>query len=283
MTESERPLHADFHTHSTASDGALTPAELINESVQRGLSIVALTDHDTTAGLQAALEAGIQTGVTVIPGIELSAETSSGELHILGYGIDHENSLLQTRLRDLRTSRLERSEQILKRLIGLGISLDPDVIQRSGNDESTGRPHIARALVNAGVVETVSQAFEEYLAVGRPAFVGKTLIPPGDAIALIQEAGGIAVMAHPFSVPDLASILPDLVEYGLSGLECYYGEYDEDQRQQLARIARENGLLPTGGSDYHGPGFRDGRDLGSVELPEAVVTGLLSSIGLNRA
>jgi len=280
MTESDRSLHADFHTHSTASDGTLTPAELINESALRGLSVVALTDHDTTAGVLAATVAGTELGVSVVPGIELSAETPIGELHILGYGIDHENSMLQTRLGELRRSRFERSGQILERLSHLGISLDPGVIKRSEHNESTGRPHIARALVDAGVVETVTQAFEEYLAAGRPAFVAKALLPPAEAISLIRDAGGIAVMAHPLSVPDLPSFLTDLVDYGLSGLECYYGEYDEDQRRQLASIAREYGLLPTGGSDYHGPGFREGRDLGSVELPYDVVTGLLSAIGI---
>lgn len=279
MIESDRPLNADFHTHSTASDGTLTPAELIHESAQRGLSFVALTDHDTTAGVEAAKTAGLRFGVKVIPGIEFSAETERGELHILGLGIDPANARLQTRISELRRSRLQRSEQMLERLADLGVSLNRSVIERANADDSTGRPHIARALVEAGVVETVGEAFERYLATGRPAFVGKALIPPTEAIVLILEAGGIAAMAHPFSVPDLPSILPCLISNGLTGLECYYGEYDDVQRQQLVLMAQEYDLLPTGGSDYHGPDFREGRELGSVTMPEAVVVVLLSRLG----
>jgi 3',5'-nucleoside bisphosphate phosphatase len=281
MPVTVRPRRADFHTHSTASDGTLTPAELVRESALRGLSIVAVTDHDTTAGVTSATQEGKRLGVTVIPGIEFSSETERGELHILGYGIDTDNERLQARIADLRLSRLKRSGQILERLAGLGISLNREVIQRPGNDHSTGRPHIARALVAAGVVRTVSEAFDLYLSEGRPAFVSKALIPPAEAIDLIRQAGGIAVLAHPFSVPDLSAILPVLVENGLAGLECYYGEYDENQRRGLADLAQVNGLLPTGGSDYHGPGFREGRQLGSVEMPEDVIDGVLTAIGMS--
>jgi 3',5'-nucleoside bisphosphate phosphatase len=279
MTESDRTLHADFHTHSTASDGTLTPVELIHESARRGLLFVAVTDHDTTAGLETAIAAGVQHGVAVIPGIEFSAESKRGELHILGYGIDPDNERLQSRISELRQSRLRRSEKILERLHDLGIPLNPDVIRRTGANDSTGRPHIARALVEIGVAVTVDDAFERYLAAGKPAFVGKELISPAEAIDLINEAGGIAVMAHPFSVPDLADTLPRLIGHGLAGLECYYGEYDDHQRHQLALMARQYQLLPTGGSDYHGPGFREGRDLGSVTLPEAAIVGMISRIG----
>lgn len=269
---------ADFHTHSTASDGTLAPAELVAESARRGLTHIALTDHDTTSGVVEALDAGRRAGVTVIPGVELSAAVQRGELHILGYGIDPEHRELQSTLEELRQTRQQRADRILERLREIGVDLPADALERAGATESIGRPHIARALIEAGVVASISEGFDQYLGWGRPAFVPKPLLPPADAIDLIRSAGGIAVMAHPYSAREFQRIIPELVAVGLGGIESYYGEYDDVQRSTLATLARERGLLATGGSDYHGPGVREGRELGSVTLPDEAIAALLEAV-----
>lgn len=279
MNRAVRPLEADFHTHSTASDGTLAPAELIEESARRGLRVVALTDHDTTQGVQDAVQAGKRVGVRVIAGIEFSVSVQRGELHLLGYGIDPDYLALATRLADLRDTRRERAVKIAQRLADIGIQLPDDLLDGMAESESIGRPHIARELIRMGVVDSVSEGFERYLARGRPGFVSRELIQPEDAIRLVREAGGVAVMAHPLSVPAYRELVPALVDAGLSGIECYYGRYDVDRREELASFARELGLLATGGSDFHGPGVREGRELGAVEIPPEAVEALLIAVG----
>jgi 3',5'-nucleoside bisphosphate phosphatase len=279
VDEVERPLRADFHTHSTASDGTIAPDELVHEAARRGLTHLALTDHDTVRGVHDAVRAGLNMDVHVIPGIELSVEIDRGELHILGYGIDPDNQKLLSTLTELRETRSTRAERILKRLADLGIELDPELLVREHPEDAIGRPHIARGLVEKGVVDSVSDAFDRFLGPGKPAFVSRSLISPRGSIDVIREAGGIAVMAHPHSVPQLDKILPVLVELGLSGLECYYGGYNRSEQEALAVQADTFGLIPTGGSDYHGPGPREQRELGSVDIPRSVIYGFLAAVG----
>lgn len=215
----------------------------------------------------------------MIAGIELSAAIRRGELHILGYGIDPNSAVLQSRLAQMRLERRERAESMVESLAALGIRLPKDLLSGVADDESIGRPHIARALMDAGVVESVSDGFERYLGYGRPAYVPKPMISSTAAIALIRDAGGVAVMAHPYSAPEFHELLPGFVDAGLSGIECYYGEYSDERRSALAAIAREYGLLATGGSDFHGHGYRAGRELGNVDLPQDAIDGLLAAIG----
>lgn len=278
MVEEQNALGADFHTHSTASDGTLAPGELIEESVRRGLSHVALTDHDTVAGVAEAVTAGQRLSVAVIPGVELSAHVRRGELHILGYGIDPAHPKLLEQLERLRDARTSRAATIVERLAEHGIQIEPDELEQREPGESVGRPHIARALVSAGHAKSVQEAFDVYLTPGQPAYVPSALLEPQDAIRLIRESGGLAVMAHPFSVPDPDVLAPKLVEFGLAGLECFYGEYTPAQRAALAELAERHGLLKTGGSDYHGPAFREGRELGSVRLPVDVIEAFLDAV-----
>lgn len=279
MKQGDRTQRADFHTHSTASDGLLAPAVLVQESAQRGLNVVALTDHDTTRGIADAVAAGNQHGVRVLPGIELSAAIRRGELHILGYGIDPNSIELQSQLARMRQERRERAESMVESLAALGIPLPGDVLSGVAEDESIGRPHIARALMDAGVVESVSGGFDRYLGYGRPAYVPKPMISASTAIALIRDAGGVAVMAHPYSAPEFRELLPGFVDAGLAGIECYYGEYSDERRSALAAIAREYRLLATGGSDFHGHGYREGRELGNVDLPQDAIDALLVALG----
>jgi 3',5'-nucleoside bisphosphate phosphatase len=270
---------ADFHTHSTASDGTLAPADLVHQASRRGLSIIALTDHDTTGGLDEAITAGEALGVRVIPGIELSTDVTAGEVHMLGYGIDQRNSTLQDTLAHFRQSRVERAERIIARLRDLGVNLPEGSVQPSSGDASIGRPHIARAMIEAGYVRSVTEAFDRYLGNDKPAYIASERKPtPTEAIQLIIAAGGLPVHAHPFTSETFPDSLPELVTAGLVGIEAYYAEYSEAQRETLAQIAAAHGLLATGGSDYHGEQFKQRRVLGSVDLPVTTVQRLLQRL-----
>jgi predicted metal-dependent phosphoesterase TrpH len=257
--------NADLHTHTVASDGLLSPASLAELAGERGISIFAVTDHDTTGGLAEARAAAASQGIRFINGVEFSARARQGETHILGYGFDPHNPSLNEELLVLRESRRERGWLMLERLRDLGI--DIDVIFSRGDQQSPGRPHIARALVQRGYAESVTDAFERYLEAGRPAFVPRRTVTAERAIELIRGARGVAVLAHPLSVDSLLERLPQLVAGGLQGLEAHYGEYDVDQRASLVSLARGHGLVVTGGSDFHGDGRTEGRAFGSVNWP----------------
>jgi predicted metal-dependent phosphoesterase TrpH len=269
---------ADLHTHSNASDGQLAPADLLQQAARRGLSILALTDHDTTLGLPEAAAAARTLGIRFIPGIELSTDVERGEIHILGYGVDPHNGTLQGTLARLRESRETRIERMLDRLKQQGIALPRDQIHASAAGASVGRPHIARAMIAAGYVSSVSEAFARYLDKGKPAYIAAERLTPVEAVRLIHETGGLPVHAHPLSSPDFPGSLPALIDAGLVGLESFYGEYSASQRKQIARVAAQHGLLPTGGSDFHGMGFKEGRDLGGVTLPEEVIDRFLARL-----
>lgn len=270
---------ADLHTHSTASDGALAPAALVQRAARLGLSVLALTDHDTTAGVDEAASTAAAADILFVPGIELSTEAPVGDLHILGYGIDPSASVLRNHLAELREQRIRRIDRMLARLRELGIDIPTSTVRPGGDDASVGRPHIARALVAAGYVSSVHEAFDRYLGDGRPAFIAIEHMPAEDAIELIRLAGGLPVMAHPLSLPNFTQRLPALVAAGLRGLECYYGRYDQSQREALVRTADAAGLIATGGTDFHGDDYAEDRDLGSVEIPQARVEQLLRAIG----
>lgn len=276
-------LSADLHTHSTASDGEYAPAALVEMAARQGLSVLALTDHDTTAGLEEAIGAGGAAGIMVIGGIELSTDVPSGELHILGYGIDPSYPPLVASLARFRAASVDRLETMLTRLADLGIALDPATIVPRRGDHAVGRPHIARALVAAGYAASVADAFERYLGEGRPAYVRKERPPPAAAVELIRQAGGLPVLAHPLGVRELDAWLPALIERGLAGLECFYGAYALDRRLELAALADRLRLLATGGSDFHGESIDAQRKLGSVEIPVERVERFLDAYMHRRA
>ena len=278
MSVREASSRADLHTHSTASDGADAPAELVRKAVQRGLAVFALTDHDTTAGLAEADAAGDAEGLRVVHGIELSTDVPRGELHLLGYGIDLDNDELQQTLAALREQSARRLLRILERLRELGIDLPDSVVERDDETRSVGRPHVARALVAAGHAASVQDAFDRYLGNGRPAYVRKARLAPVDAVRLVRRAGGLAALAHPFSLPAFRDHVPQLVSVGLAGLEVFYGEYDDARRRELAALAALNALLMTGGSDYHGENFKVGRELGAADIPPAVLARFLDAL-----
>jgi hypothetical protein len=269
---------ADLHAHSTASDGLLPPAALVELASRRGISLLALTDHDTTAGLAEANVSAAALGLRVIQSIELTTTVEPGELHILGYAVDPASDELQATLARLRAARTARAARMLAQLREVGIDLPEETITPGAPDEAIGRPHIARAMIARGVVATVDEAFQRYLGRGRPAYIPRDALDPTAAIQLIRRAGGLATLAHPFSWPAFPDGLTELINAGLGGLEVYYGEYAAECHAELATIAAAQRLVATGGSDYHGPNYKEGRELGAVDIPAVTVERFLTAI-----
>jgi 3',5'-nucleoside bisphosphate phosphatase len=266
---SDSILRVDLHTHSNASDGELTPVELVRLALERGLTTIALTDHDSVENVGAAIDAARGTALQVIPGVELSADVPKGEVHVLGYFVDWHDPEFLAMLVKFRDGRYGRAEKMAKKLGALGAPISFDRVKEIAGDAAIGRPHLARALVEAGYAGTVTEAFTKYISRDGPAYVERFRLTPEDAVALILSAGGVPVLAHPREMTDW--IYP-LVKAGLLGLEVYYGLYDDMTRAELARLARQYGLIATGGSDFHGlnkMGHRDG--LGQNDVPPAVV------------
>ncbi|MEO8288833.1 MAG: PHP domain-containing protein [Chloroflexota bacterium] len=257
----------DLHTHTTASDGKLTPSELVAKAADVGIGTLAITDHDTVAGLAEAQEAAKLAGITIVPGVELGADFDSYEVHMLGYFFDPTDPALLGTLAELRDGRLLRARRILDKLQGLGMSIPWERVNEIASGGVVGRPHIAQALVEAGYGTGVDEVFGLYLGHGKPAYVERTQLTPQGCIELVHSAGGVASLAHPTWLKRPEALLPTLVEAGLDGIETYYGSYDLETVNWLARLAAQYNLVPTGGTDYHGfPGLAHA-DLGSRSLP----------------
>jgi len=271
----DQPTHLahntiDLHTHSTASDGLYPPEELVRLAHDAGLTTIALVDHDTTGGLDAASAAGERLGVTVIPGIEVNTDlpNKQGEAHVLGYYLEYERPAFQAVLRTLREARARRGERMVERLRAQGLNITWERV-RALAQGAVGRPHVARALIEQGYASDVSDAFARYLAPGKPAYIPRYKLAPADAVRLIKSARGVPVLAHPAGITELRGrVLPELVMAGLQGLECYYGQYDTETVAGLLRLADGYGLIPTGGSDYHGPNMHP-TPLGGRYVPES--------------
>lgn len=255
----------DLHIHTTASDGLLAPSEVVRLALEHGLVAIAITDHDTTAGVAEAQTAALSTGLEVVPGVELSSEGEWGDFHILGLYVDLQNSLLQERLAQLRAGRTARAKEMLGRLAALGMPLEWEQIVALAGDAAIGRLHIARALVQQGYVADIGEAFQRYLGWGGPAYVPRVPLPPGEAIRLIREADGVAILAHP-AASGVTSYIPMLVSLGLQGVEVYYPEHSPADEKALLALARRHRLLVTGGSDFHGM-ERAGASLGNSGIP----------------
>jgi len=273
----------DLHVHSSASDGVFTPTEVVHLALRQGMSVIALTDHDTTDGIGEARRAAAGSSLEVIPGLEINTEGPDGDIHILGYYINPDHEPLQEQLRVLREARLVRARKMIERLADLGMPLEWErVLAIAGEDPAVGRPHIARALVEAGYVATAQEAFDRYIGNDGPAYVPRLRMRPEEAIVAIHQAGGVAVLAHPDHHPILER-LPDLVKAGLDGLEVYYPEHTPEDVARLGALATRYGLLMTGGSDFHGPGLGKNAPMGSVLLPAGVVSRLTARWQAQRA
>lgn len=249
----------DLHAHTTASDGSLTPTELVRQARQIGLIALAVTDHDTIHGLGEAMDAAAESDLDLVPGVELSVEDDAGRFHLLGYLFDPNHDELQATLAEIRKSREARNAQMADKMARLGLPVTMDDVRAvAGEDaEVIARPHFAQALVQKGVVKTVQEAFDTYLANGKPLYMPKQILTAADAIALIHRAGGLAVMAHPGLVPLSEVALRNRIaaltkDSGLDGIEAYYSQHTAAQTERFLALASEIGLAATGGSDFHG-------------------------------
>lgn len=273
----------DLHTHSTGSDGTLRPAELAALAAAEGLSAVALTDHDTLDGIPEFLAAAREHRLRAVAGVEISVEFSSGTMHLLGYDFRCDDPHLAELLRQMREGRAARNAQILDRLAERGMPLSADEVAAFAGGEVVGRPHIAQAMVARGYVKDQAEAFERWLAKGRPAYVQRYRPGAAEAIATITGAGGVAVLAHPVSLQigetALIALLRQLRELGLRGLEAHHPEHPPALRQRYMELARDLGLVATGGSDFHGaikPAIRLGRGFGDLRVPAEALDRLLN-------
>ena len=275
----------DLHIHSTFSDGTDTPEQLAAAGAQAGLGAMALTDHDNVHGAAAFLQACRIHRITGLTGVEISAEVPSGTLHILGYGIDPTHAELLKKLDCVLDGREWRNEQILKRLNELGLTLTWDEVAACAGEDVVGRPHFARAMQQRGYIANTQEAFDKYLAKGQPAYVDRFRLLPADGIRLIRAAGGLPVMAHPFTwIADSAAFVPALKELtaqGLGGIEAYYPEHDHEQTITYLRLAKKLNLVVTGGTDYHGsakPNVFLGKAGGQFVVPDELLAPLLAAL-----
>ena len=242
----------DLHLHTTASDGRLSPTELVNLLGERGLRIAAITDHDSTEGLTEAYEAKARfPHLSLIPGIELSTEAGDSEIHVLGYFLNWQDQEFQRVLSGFRKGRVGRGQAMVERLGELGLPVEWERVLHFAGDGAVGRPHIALAMVERGYVPGVREAFDLYLGRDGPAYVDRQKLSPEDAIGIIRGVGGAAVLAHPSYVNNLETHLRQMKQAGLAGMEVYYGNYSPKMVSQLRATARSFDLLPCGGSDYH--------------------------------
>lgn len=270
-------LLCDFHTHSTVSDGTLTPAELVLQAHQSGVDVLALTDHDDVAGIPEALARAQELGMELLPGVELSVSEAGGKLqmHVLGLGIDPSAPLLIERIAEFRRARLERGARIVERLNQLGMPIRFERVREIAKHGSLGRPHIARALVEAGVCSSEDDAFARFLRWGRRAYVPHAGLDARGAISLIHAVGGIACLAHPprslgvDAMGGLEAFVGRLARLELDALEVYHPSHKPQEHKRLRRLARKHALTVTGGSDFHGderPEVALGRGRGDLAL-----------------
>ena len=258
-------MFADLHLHTTFSDGTYSPEELVGHAQRQGLDALALTDHDTVEGCARTAVACKQAGIEFIPGTELTAEVDDRELHLLGYFIDTAHPPLLVAMAKFQAVRQNRIREIVARINELGIPLDAGAVFALANCRSPGRPHVGRALVQGGFCANMDEAFERFLKKNRPAWVPKFKISASNAIALIHQASGLAVMAHP-GLNNSDEIIPELVAAGLDGIECFHTKHTPAISKRYVQLARQHHLLVTGGSDCHG--MNKGKPLiGTVKLP----------------
>ena len=279
-------IRCDLHSHTTASDGDLTPTQLVAHAKELGLAALGVTDHDTLAGIPEALEAAEKLGIELAPGVEVSADFSPGTMHIVGYYVDLDNAPLQEALKNLQGGRDVRNAYILEKLNSLGLEITIEEVMEIAGEESVGRPHIAQVLLNKGYCETRQEVFDKYLAKGAAAYFDRIRYSPKKSIELITEAGGVAVLAHPVQLKlddeKLDEMVGELVEYGLRGIEVLYWSHTAAQTSYYKMLTEKYSLIQTGGSDFHGPNRTEtklGVGAGNLEIPIAFYENLKKEAG----
>ena len=270
----------DLHTHSTVSDGSDAPHRIPELAADAGCAAVALTDHDRLDGVDEARRRAEELGLNLVAGCELSclAPAAAGSMHVLVYFVEPTEGPLQDKLAELQDVRDVRNRALARRLENLGLPVNYEEMQEEAGGSGAGRPHAAAVLVRKGVVGSVGEAFERWLGDGRPGYVERTRLEPGEALRLAKESGGVAVVAHPLSMKladtELEQTMRGLAELGMVGMECIYGRYSPEEREGLARLARRLGLVATGGSDHHGtykPDLHVGVGQGDLDVPDRVL------------
>lgn len=278
----------DLHVHSTFSDGTNTPEELVELAAKVGITSLALTDHDGMLGIDRFLEACRIHGVRGVPGVEISVDFKGGTMHMLGYFLNHKDDKVEAALSRIRDGREERNQLILERLNKLGFAVSWEEVAKLAKEDVVGRPHFAQVLIEKGYVKKKEDAFDHYLGKGKPAYVDRFRLTVEESVALIRGAGGVPVLAHPFTL-DLGRrrmrvLLAELVAQGLQGIEAYYAEHSHDQQRFCLSQARELGLAVSGGSDFHGamnPNCRLGIGFGSLKVPDELVDLLQAKRGIS--
>lgn len=262
-------MRIDLHTHTTASDGLLPPERLVELAKGAGVTVLAIADHDTTDAVDAALAAGRRLGVEIIPAVEINTDVDESEVHVLGYFINYHEAWFQAFLVRLRDGRVNRAARMVEKLNALGLRIDFERV-RAMAEGAVGRPHVARALVEAGAVKSTEEAFEKYIGRSGPAYVERMKVTPEEAVRVIARADGIPVLAHPgWGVKD--EMIPPLVEAGLEGLEVYYPDHTPAMVAHYLDLASQYRLVVTGGTDFHGGDLATRVSIGSQYVPDGVV------------
>ena len=271
----------DLHIHSTYSDGTFSPEQIVTEAAANSVTLIAITDHDEIAGLAVAAPIARELGVQLISGVEINTEIGREEVHILGYGFDENSPLMLEGLQRLRESRQRRMAKMLARLNDIGCPISAVELQRIAGHGSIGRPHLAQALLAAGYVTSISDAFNRYIGNRSPAYIPRESITPEAAIALIHQSGGIASLAHPGKLGDPVRIIERLRATGLDALEVYHSDHQVKMTQRLLARAQQYRLIITGGSDSHGTQGIRNIAIGNVNMPESVRNDFLFKIAAN--
>jgi predicted metal-dependent phosphoesterase TrpH len=271
-------MRIDLHMHSNFSDGLNSPAELVRMAAEKHLGAISLTDHDCVDGVNAAIAAGRELGVEILSGVELSCEFEGRDLHVLGYGVEPDHAGFQEMLRRFRETRHNRGLQIIEKLNALGVAVEAEDVIRKSGDGALGRPHIAAVLVEKGMVSNAGEAFDRYLAEGGPAYVPKYKMTPSEAIKYIRMAGGLAFIAHPGIFLDNVGELYTLLGERFDGIEVQHPKHTPEMSRRLAAIAEKEGLLVSGGSDYHGFTGRD-MPVGALDVRYEVLEAIKRRLG----
>lgn len=262
----------DFHLHSTASDGVHTPTWVMETAAAHGVRILSLTDHDSTEGFAEAKQAADRLGLRLIPGIELSTDLGKADVHLLGFGVNIASRPLQEFLSWQREGRIGRTRKIVEILRANGMPVEVDRVMAIAGEATVGRPHVARALVEGGFVASVQEAFDLWLGNGKAADVDREKLEPADAIKIIHENGGVVFVAHAIYIgEDYPTAVTQLAGWGLDGIETYYKQYDAETVEKHLALAAALGLATSGGSDYHGLGNPDDREIGDIPFPDEEV------------
>jgi hypothetical protein len=258
----------DLHLHTTASDGRFSPAEIVRKAAALGLTVIAITDHDSVAGIAEALDAAREfPQLKVIPGVEINTDVPDGEAHVLGYFIDYSDSRLNQTLDRLRNSRIGRAQRMIAKLRNLGINIEWQRVQELAGTGSIGRPHIAQAMLEKGYITSFKEAFTNYISRGGPAYVEREKITPSGAVESVIKARGLPVLGHPFTIKNPEAMIAELTAVGLVGVEACYNNYSNSEIKQLKKLAVKYKLIITGGTDYHGLDDTTEIMMGSVEVP----------------